>query len=191
MARIKKELQKLRKHRQNTRMRRYQADVPVIALVGYTNAGKSTLLNTLTHSQVIAENKLFATLDPTSRRLRFPRDREVILTDTVGFIRHLPEDLKQAFMATLEELSLAHILVQVADASHPEVEEQIRAVDKILDELNLRDKPKILALNKWDLVQEDQKVILTNVFPRGIPICALQENTLTDLVSAILEFLEV
>lgn len=94
-------------------------------------------------------------------------------------------------MATLEELSLAHILVQVADASHPEVEEQIRAVDKILDELNLRDKPKILALNKWDLVQEDQKVILTNVFPRGIPICALQENTLTDLVSAILEFLEV
>ena len=191
MARIKKELQKLRKHRQNTRMRRYQADVPVIALVGYTNVGKSTLLNTLTHSQVIAENKLFATLDPTSRRLRFPRDREVILTDTVGFIRHLPEDLKQAFMATLEELSLADILVQVADASHPEVEEQIRAVDKILDELNLRDKPKILALNKWDLVQEDQKVILTNVFPRGIPICALQENTLTDLVSAILEFLEV
>jgi GTP-binding protein HflX len=191
MARIKKELQKLRKHRQNTRMRRYQADVPVIALVGYTNAGKSTLLNTLTHSQVIAENKLFATLDPTSRRLRFPRDREVILTDTVGFIRHLPEDLKQAFMATLEELSLADILVQVADASHPEVEEQIRAVDKILDELNLRDKPKILALNKWDMVQEDQKVILTNVFPRGIPVCALQKNTLTGLVNAILDFLEV
>jgi GTP-binding protein HflX len=191
MARIKKELQKLRKHRQNTRMRRYQADIPVIALVGYTNAGKSTLLNTLTHSQVMAEDKLFATLDPTSRRLRFPKDREVILTDTVGFIRHLPEDLKQAFMATLEELSLADILVQVADASHPEVEEQIRAVDKILDELNLRDKPKILALNKWDLVQEDQKVILTNVFPQGIPICALQENTLTGLVNAILDFLEV
>ncbi len=191
MARIKKELQKLRKHRQNTRMRRYQADIPVIALVGYTNAGKSTLLNTLTHSQVMAEDKLFATLDPTSRRLRFPRDREVILTDTVGFIRHLPEDLKQAFMATLEELSLADILVQVADASHPEVEEQIGAVDKILDELNLRDKPKILALNKWDLIQENQKVILTNIFPQGIPICALQGNTLTNLVNAILNFLEI
>jgi len=191
IARIKKELQKLRKHRQSTRMRRYQADIPVIALVGYTNAGKSTLLNTLTHSQVVAENKLFATLDPTSRRLRFPRDREVILTDTVGFIRHLPEDLKQAFMATLEELSLADILVQVADASHPEVEEQVRAVDNILEDLDLRDKPRILALNKWDLIHDEQKVMLANTFPQAIPICALQRDTLTGLVNAILDFLDL
>jgi len=185
IKRIKDDLDSLRKHRQNTRSRRQQEGVPVISLVGYTNAGKSTLLNTLTRSNILAEDKLFATLDPTSRRLRFPRDREVILTDTVGFIKDLPQDLREAFMATLEELSQADVLVHVADASHPELEEQVRAVEKILDALDLEEKPLVLALNKWDRLSPDQSELVLNIFPEGIPISALDKSTLEPLVDIL------
>ncbi len=185
IKKIRDELQGLRKHRQNTRSKRLQGDVPVVSLVGYTNAGKSTLLNTLTHSDILAEDKLFATLDPTSRRLRFPREKEVILTDTVGFIKDLPQDLREAFMATLEELSEAHVLVHVADASHPEVEEQVEAVRKILGSLKLQDKTMVLALNKWDRLDADEKNILRNTFPQGIPICSLDNSTLGTLVETL------
>lgn len=120
MTRIRKELDNLRRQRANTRARRERQGLPAAALVGYTNAGKSTLLNALTRSDVLSENRLFATLDPTTRRLRFPRERELVLADTVGFIRNLPKELVEAFRATLEELESASLLLHVADASHPE-----------------------------------------------------------------------
>ncbi len=132
------------------RKQRSERRLPVLSIVGYTNAGKSTLLNALTDSSVLAEDKLFATLDPTSRRLRFPRDREVIVTDTVGFIRDLPPDLVNAFRATLEELDDADLLLHVVDASDPRLEEQVKAVDEILGGLGLADKPRLLVLNKVD-----------------------------------------
>ncbi len=186
ITRVKKDLEDVRRHRSSTRDRRSKAGAPVIALVGYTNAGKSTLLNTLTGSTVLAENKLFATLDPTSRRIRFPREREVILTDTVGFIRRLPPDLKEAFRATLEELESADVLVHVADASHPEVEEQIAAVESILNEMELSDTPRLLALNKWEVLTEDQRAVMQRLYPTGIPVTALKRKGLVPLVAAIL-----
>lgn len=185
IKKIKDDLNSLRKHRQSTRSKRQQGEVPIISQVGYTNAGKSTLLNTLTHSSILAEDKLFATLDPTSRRLRFPKDKEIILTDTVGFIKDLPQDLREAFMATLEELSQAQILVHVADASHPEVEEQVEAVGKILKTLELEEKTVVLALNKWDRLGPDQKEVVMNIFPDGVPISALDRSTLTPLVDVL------
>ena len=187
MTFLRKELKELRKRRGATRARRAQANLPVVALVGYTNAGKSTLLNTLTSSKVLAENKLFATLDPTTRRLRFPREREIILTDTVGFIRQLPDELKEAFRATLEELEAADLLVHVADAGHPELDAQIMAVDDILRELSLDEKPRLLVLNKWDSLGEEDRVLVGNAHPGGLPASALERATLEPLVAAILE----
>ncbi len=185
IKKIKDDLDSLRKHRQNTRSKRQQEGIPVISLVGYTNTGKSTLLNTLTHSEILAEDKLFATLDPTSRRLRFPRDKEIVLTDTVGFIKNLPQDLREAFMATLEELSQADILVHVADASHPEVEEQVEAVGKILEALDLEEKKMVLVLNKWDRLDPEQRDLIRNIYPEGVPISALNKSTLKPLVDTL------
>ena len=127
----------------------------MVSIVGYTNAGKSTLLNALTHSEVLAEDKLFATLDPTSRRLRFPEEREVIITDTVGFIRDLPPDLVNAFRATLEELDDASLLLHVVDASDPAHDAQVEAVEQILDGLGLGSKPRILVWNKADRIDPE------------------------------------
>jgi GTP-binding protein HflX len=186
ITRLKKELESVRRHRAQTRERRAKSGVPVISLVGYTNAGKSTLLNTLTNAAVLAENKLFATLDPTTRRIRFPRDREVTLTDTVGFIRRLPSDLKEAFQATLEELDFADVLVLVADASHPEVEEQVGAVLRILEDMELLELPRVLALNKWDRLDEDERERMRNIYPEGIPLSAVTRSSLEPLVEAIL-----
>ncbi len=191
MARLSKELAGVRGHRGRSRERRAKAGVPVVALVGYTNAGKSTLLNTLTHSGVPAEDKLFATLDPTSRRIRFPEEREVILTDTVGFIRRLPEDLKEAFRATLEELEAADLLVLVADASHVEVEEQVAAVEAILADMGLSETPRIMALNKWDRLDQEDRERMGYVFPGGVPVSALDRPTLAPLVAAVLARLPV
>jgi len=132
------------------RRQRNARGLPVLSIVGYTNAGKSTLLNALTDSRVLVEDKLFATLDPTSRRLRFPRDREVIVTDTVGFIRDLPPDLVNAFRATLEELGDADLLLHVVDASDPRHDEQVEAVDAILGDLGLSGKRRVLVMNKID-----------------------------------------
>ena len=191
MARLNKELESVRGHRGRSRERRAKAGVPVVSLVGYTNAGKSTLLNTLTNSGVLAEDKLFATLDPTSRRIRFPEEREVILTDTVGFIRRLPEDLKEAFQATLEELEAADLLVLVADASHVEVEEQVAAVESILTDMGLGETPRVMALNKWDRLDAEVREGLGHVFPGAVPVSALDRSSLEPLVTAVLARLPV
>jgi GTP-binding protein HflX len=144
------------------------------------------LLNTLTRADVLAEDKLFATLDPTSRKLFVAGIGEVILTDTVGFIRRLPPDLKEAFRATLEELESADVLVHVADASHPEVEEQIAAVESILNEMDLGDTPRLLCLNKWELLSPDEQAVMQRLYPAGIPVTALKRRGLIPLVAAIL-----
>ena len=186
LTRLNKELKQVSKHRTQTRDRRAKAGLPIVSLVGYTNAGKSTLLNTLTQSKVLAENKLFATLDPTSRRIRFPQEREVVLTDTVGFIRRLPPDLKEAFRATLEELESADLLVHVCDASHPEVEEQVEAVRSIVADMDLDEIPSILVLNKWDKLDAEGRETIRNVYPNGIPAVSVKRPTLAPVVDAIL-----
>ncbi len=168
ITKVKDELKTLRRQRSYARERRAKAGLPIVSLVGYTNAGKSTLLNALTGSSVLAENKLFATLDPSSRRLRFPEEREIIITDTVGFIRSLPKELMEAFRATLEELEEADLLLHVADASHPELELQVTAVENILESLNLHEIPRILALNKIDQLNNDQPPPL--YVPEGIEL---------------------
>jgi GTP-binding protein HflX len=150
IAYLEKRIDSLSLERSVRRAQRSRKDLPVIAIVGYTNAGKSTLLNRLTHSDVLVENKLFATLDPTSRRLRFPRDREVIISDTVGFIRDLPRDLIAAFRATLEELGDADLLLHVVDAADPARNDQVRAVEALLHQLELSHKPRLLVWNKVD-----------------------------------------
>ena len=186
IARFKKELLSLRKQRAYARDRRNKARVPIAALVGYTNAGKSTTLNALTNSEVLAENKLFATLDPTTRRLRFPEERELILTDTVGFIRNLPKELREAFRATLEELEAADLLLHVADAGHPELEKQVAAVETILEDMDLHEIPSLLILNKWDTISAEQQEILTNLYPQAIHISAKTRDGLDDLSHSII-----
>jgi len=147
---LERRIEALSSNRQVRRKQRNERGLPIISIVGYTNAGKSTLLNALTDSKVLAENVLFATLDPTSRRLRFPTEREVIITDTVGFIRDLPEDLVNAFRATLEELGDADLLLHVVDAADPRLDDQVKAVDAILKDLELHEKKRLLVFNKLD-----------------------------------------
>jgi GTP-binding protein HflX len=152
IAHLEKSLTSIQKHRAQRRAKRNKKGLPIISIIGYTNAGKSTLLNTLTRSSVLAESRLFATLDPTSRRKRLPKEAEVIITDTVGFIRELPEELISAFRATLEELEDADLLLHVIDISNPRFSDQIRAVEGILEDLGLDAIPVLRALNKQDLV---------------------------------------
>jgi GTP-binding protein HflX len=150
--RLEKELALQAKRREQRRKERLRHQVPTISIVGYTNAGKSTLLNALTASDVLAESRMFATLDPTTRRLRLPREREVIINDTVGFIRDLPPDLISAFRSTLEEIDGSRLLVHLVDASNPRWKQQIASVDRILAELHVDKIPRLLVLNKSDLV---------------------------------------
>ena len=154
---IKDQLAQVHQHRERYRERRRQTPIAVVSLVGYTNAGKSTLLNTITGADVLAEDKLFATLDPTTRRIELPSGREVLLTDTVGFINNLPTQLIAAFRATLEEISEATVLVHVVDVTHPNVVEQVHTVNTTLEELAVDDRPVVYALNKIDrLVEADR-----------------------------------
>ena len=155
IVRLEKSLADVSRHRSHQRSRREKRGLPIISIIGYTNAGKSTLLNTLTRSRVLAESRLFATLDPSSRRLRFPRDIEVIITDTVGFIQDLPKDLMTAFGATLEELESADLLLHVVDIANPRCMDQVDAVDRILADLSLDRIPTLRVPNKMDLVDAD------------------------------------
>jgi GTP-binding protein HflX len=186
---LEKALIDVQKHRKQQRRQREQKGVPVISIIGYTNAGKSTLLNTLTHSQVLAESRLFATLDPSSRRLRFPREMEVLITDTVGFIRNLPKDLIVAFRATLEELESADLLLHVIDISNPRYVEQISTVENLLNELELENIPQVRALNKMDLVDPDALPILVERL-QGVPISAKERRSLTPLIDKMAFIIE-
>lgn len=182
ITRLDNEIEKLRVERQLSRRQRNQNDVPVIAILGYTNAGKSTLLNQLTGADVYAKDELFATLDPTSRRLRFPREREVILVDTVGFIRDLPQGLINAFRATLEELHEADLLLNVVDATDPYREAHIAVVDEILSDLNIDNPRRLIVLNKCDELSEEEIEIRAKKLG-AIPISARTKFGFEALVS--------
>jgi GTP-binding protein HflX len=188
LHRLEKDIEQTRRQRAGRRSAREGRGLPVVAIVGYTNAGKSTLLNALTGSDVLVEDKLFATLDPTTRRLRFPRERELILADTVGFIRDLPKDLAQAFRATLEELDNADLLLHVVDASDPDRDAHITAVERILGDLNLAETPRLLVYNKADRLLTEEKVILENN-GRTLTISALDRQTIAPLLAAMEEAL--
>lgn len=151
---LNRELKAVERHRQVTREQRMESLLPVAAIVGYTNAGKSTLLNTLTGVGILAEDKLFATLDPTTRNLKLPAGQEILLTDTVGFIRKLPHHLIEAFRSTLEEARYADLIIHMADVANPQVEAQMHTVYETLRELGVEDKPVITVLNKRDLVED-------------------------------------
>ena len=155
--RLKSKIDDMRKHRQLYRQQRKKTGIPIVAIVGYTNAGKSTLLNALSHADAFVEDKLFATLDPTTKRLTLPDRSTVLLTDTVGFIRKLPPAIVTAFKATLEELAEADVLLHVVDLTSHNAPEQCQIVEDILADLDLMDKPRITALNKIDLLLDDSR----------------------------------
>ncbi|MGH9769175.1 MAG: GTPase HflX [Blastocatellia bacterium] len=186
IALLEDKLKHVRESRHQRRAQRMRRDMPVVSIVGYTNAGKSTLLNALTNSQVVTEQRMFATLDPTSRRLRLPHDQEIIINDTVGFIRDLPKDLLAAFKATLEEMEQSDLLIQLVDASSPQLENQIASVNRILGELQLDAVPRLLVFNKMDLVEPEELENRCKVY-NALPISALKRETMGKLVSEISE----
>ncbi|MEM7675964.1 MAG: GTPase HflX, partial [Myxococcota bacterium] len=182
--RLEQEIKKLSVRRNIRRKRRLDTNIPVVSIVGYTNAGKSTLLNALTNAEVLAENKLFATLDPTTRRLRFPEEREIILTDTVGFIRDLPKDLVNAFKATLEELEESDLILHVLDASDEMFDKKRKAVESILVDLELTAIPTLVVLNKSDATPRPMLSALKRV-TGGIAVSAMEREGLEPLMHAI------
>ena len=184
---LKAELEKVRAHRGRHRAQRKRTGVPVIAIVGYTNAGKSTLLNALTGSSVLVQNQLFATLDPTTRRCRLPSSRQVLFTDTVGFIQKLPTQLVAAFRATLEEITEADLILHVVDATHPHTLTHVRAVDQALDELGVFGIPQLVAFNKMDRISPAVDPNLDH--SDGLPISALTGIGLDDLLAHVDEIL--
>jgi GTP-binding protein HflX len=188
--RLEKELAAQRGHREQRRKERLRHQVPIVSIVGYTNAGKSTLLNVLTASHVVAEKRMFATLDPTTRRLRLPREREVIINDTVGFIRDLPPDLLAAFRSTIEEIADSSLLIHLVDASNPRWEQQITSVERTLTELGLTEIPRLLVFNKSDLVDAQtleaiEREVRTRTGAEPLHISALTPATLRSLLDKI------
>ncbi|MDQ6907932.1 MAG: GTPase HflX [Chloroflexota bacterium] len=185
---LKDELAEVHEHREQYRQKRRKSGVPIVALVGYTNAGKSTLLNRLTDADVLAENKLFATLDPTTRKITLPSGREALMTDTVGFINQLPTQLVAAFRATLEEISEADVLVHVVDLTHPNAEEQAATVRKVLGELKVGDKPTVVALNKVDALGGDVPADIREALelPEAyVPVSAVTGQGMDELLARV------
>jgi GTP-binding protein HflX len=186
IAVLKRELEEVRTQRRQQRKQRERAEVPVVAIVGYTNAGKSSLLNALTGAQVLVQDKLFATLDPTTRRLTLPGGREALLTDTVGFIRKLPHDLVAAFRATLEGVEEASLIVHVVDSSHPHASELVSTVDSVLASLNVGSTPRLIAWNKIDLLADSlMPAVPTQSHVDSIAISAKTGENLEALLTRI------
>ena len=187
IARISRELEVVRRQRSTQRQARQRNHWALASIVGYTNAGKSTLLNCLTGAGVLAEDKLFATLDPTTRRLRLPTNQNVLLTDTVGFIRKLPHGLVEAFKATLEEVVQADLLLHVVDASHPQAAEQITAVDTVLKEIGAEGKPTVMVFNKIDKLNGNQGLLsrFLERHPRGVAISAASGRGVPELMAEL------
>jgi len=199
IARIERELEEVRRQRTTQRAGRQRHLWPLASIVGYTNAGKSTLLNTLTGAATVVEDRLFSTLDPTTRRLRLPTNQNVLLSDTVGFIRKLPHGLVEAFKATLEEVVLAELLLHVVDISHPQAEEQIRAVNAVLDDIGAAGKPTLMVFNKIDRLSNGESLDrVLEQYPSAVGISA-KEGTgvpalmeeLSSLLRPIRDFVEL
>jgi len=183
IRKLEKQIEQLSKSRDVRRRRRRESPLPVLSIVGYTNAGKSTLLNAMTDSEVEAADQLFMTLDPTSRRLRFPREGEVIITDTVGFIADLPKDLVTAFRATLEELGDADLLLHIVDGADDHLEQKLRAVTDLLEELDLGKIPRLVVINKADLLPPGQARALAARYD-GVAVSALKRRGFENLIAA-------
>ncbi len=187
IARIRVELEVVRRQRSTQRQARQRNRWPLASIVGYTNAGKSTLLNRLTGADVLAVDKLFATLDPTTRRLRLPSNQNVLLTDTVGFIRKLPHGLVEAFKATLEEVVQADLLLHVVDVSHPQANEQIQSVDAVLKEIGADGKPTVMVFNKTDRLNGSREALnrLLDRYPHGVAISAASGDGIPALLAEL------
>jgi GTPase len=189
IAKLRGDLTELTKARRVKRAARERSGVPQVALAGYTNAGKSTLMNALTRAEVVVADQLFATLDPTVRRLRLAGGRRVTLSDTVGFVRKLPHDLVEAFRSTLEEVARASLILHVADASAGDVDEQVRAVREVLGEIGAGAIPEVLAVNKIDLLSEVERARIGRRFPGAVPVSGLTGEGLEALLGRIAEAL--
>ena len=186
IARLTRELDEVRRQRSTQRQGRQRHQWPLASIVGYTNAGKSTLLNALTGAEVLAEDKLFATLDPTTRRLRLPTNQNVLLSDTVGFIRKLPHRLVEAFKATLEEVVMADLLLHVVDTSHPQATEQIRAVNEVLDEIGAGTQPTLMVFNKTDLLGEPGAMArFLEQYPHAVTVSAKRGDGFPGLLAEL------
>jgi GTP-binding protein HflX len=187
ITRLKRALEEVRKNRRIERSGRQRLHWPVVSLIGYTNTGKSTLLNALTGANVLAEDKLFATLDPTTRKVRLPNNQNILLSDTVGFLRKLPHGLVESFKATLEEVVEADLLLHVVDVSHPLARDQIKAVEIVLEEIHANGKPTVLALNKRDKLDAASPSLenFLREYPRAVPIAAKNGENLGELLDEI------
>jgi GTP-binding protein HflX len=185
IEKISEELDKVRRQRETQRAGRQRSQWPLASIVGYTNAGKSTLLNQLTGATVLAEDKLFATLDPTTRRLKLPTNQNVLLTDTVGFIKKLPHGLVEAFKATLEEVVQADLLLHVVDISHPQAQDQIDAVNTVLMEIGAAEKPVLMVFNKIDQLTGGLPGALREKFPNSVAISAKTGKGIAPLLAEL------
>jgi GTP-binding protein HflX len=185
ITKLRRDIRDLQRTRDTKRSARQRSNVPQIAIAGYTNAGKSTLMNRLTGSDVVVANQLFATLDPTTRRIVLPNGRRATMTDTVGFVSKLPHDLVEAFRSTLEEVTLSELVVHVADASSPQLDGQVEAVRRVLDEIGAGGLPEVLALNKIDRVRGAERVRLARRFPGAASVSALTGEGVDGLLASI------
>jgi GTP-binding protein HflX len=185
ITKLRRDIAQLSKSRKVKRAGRERTGVPQVALAGYTNAGKSTLMNALTDAEVLVAGQPFATLDPTTRRLTLPGGRGVTVSDTVGFVRKLPHDLVEAFKSTLEEVARANLILHVADASASDIEEQVAAVRDVLEQIGAGHIPEVLALNKWDLLDEVRRARVGRTYREGVRVSALSEEGIEELVERV------